>query len=484
MRSKLVTNSAVYVLLGFLAPAVNFILVPVYTQHLDKPDYALITLAMLVQTVLTPLMNFGMIGSYSRYFFDFLGDDRALARLLSTTLIFYILMGILYFGIGMAAGSWIFDVSFSNNVFTFSKYGYYILFTTLAINIQILILGYYRNLEMSGKYALWSILFFLSAATAIYIGVAILDMKADGSIKGRMWGTVLTLVPLFIFFFSKRAFVFDWKLCKMMLPYALPLVPYLLLNVAFTNFDKALVEQNFSLNQLGEYGFAILIASVIEIFINAIQAAINPQLFRLLGQQDASKDDQIFNIFRFSFIVNMFIIAGLISFSGIALHLFIDPLYWDIMDYFPLLCLIYLPRINFTIWGIPMMYYKKTKYLPFVNLTSLLSGISIALLLIDYIGIYALPIALFSVQLIQNILSYAVNQKLRMQLPAYKKMSREYILMFVLFLTTIISCYLYNTSIHDVVVYIPVIVIFSILLLVLYRQNLKQILSRKTVNAA
>src|SRR5690606_22162273 len=125
---------------------------------------------------------------------------------------------------------------------------------------------------------------------------------------------------------------------------------------------------------------AILIASVIEIIINAVHSAIYPQLFRILGGKDTpEKEVQIKNIFRITFFINMVIIASLISFTGIGLHLFIDPLYWDVMDYLPLLCLVYIPRLLFTVWGFPIMYYKKTKFLPLVNGFSFILGIIVSL---------------------------------------------------------------------------------------------------------
>lgn len=484
MSYKLLKSSAVYVFLGFLAPAVNFFLLPIYTRHLDKADYALITLAMLVQAIVTPLLHVGMLGAYSRYFYDNLDDKSKLDKLLSTTLIFYLVVGIVFWILGALAGPWIFDLSFKNDVFTFERYGPYILITALASNIQILILTYYRNQEQVSGFAFWSVLFFITAATGIYIGVAILDLGADGSIKGRMWGSVIALVPLFIFFFRKRHISFDWSLCKSMLPYALPLVPYILLNIAFANFDKALVERNFALSILGEYGFAVLIASVIEIIMNSVQSAIYPHLFRLLGKGNSSSvNREIVNVFKLTLVLNMITIALLISFTGFALHLFIEKQYWDIMRYFPLLCLVYLPRIIFTIWCIPIMYQKKTKYLPFINALSLLLGVFLGIFLIRPLGIFALPIALFSVQVSQDIFVYFLNRHLKLQMEAFRHLKKEYILIGILMALTLVSTYLYLTRWPNVNLFLPVFFVFQFILLVFYFPEIRKFIMHRSMKA-
>ena len=471
-HKKILKSSFIYVFLGFLAPAVNFFLLPIYTRYLDKADYAFITLALLVQTVLTPLLHVGMTGAFSRFYYDHLNDRRSLEKLLSTTLIFFVFVGLFFWGICSLAGSWAFDKFFANEVFTFSRYGYYILVTAIVMNIQLLVLTYYRNEEMAGKYALWSVLFFLSAASSIYIGVAVLKMGADGSIQGRMWGSVITLIPLFLFFFSGKSLNFDWKLCRTMLVYALPLVPYILLNIAFTNFDKVLVEQKFSLSQLGEYGFAVLVASVVEIFINSVQSAVYPQVFRFLSINGKS-DANIADTFKFTIIINALVIAALISFTGIILHAFIDERYWDIMDYFPLLCLVYIPRLIFTVWGLPVMFFKKTKYLPFANSISLVTGVFVGLGLIDSLGIFALPLSLFVVQLLQCCLIFFLNNHLNIQLLAFRRLTPEYFVLFFLLIAGLGATYSYHYLYTNVLVYIPVFFLILLLVLALNFRSLK-----------
>lgn len=475
MEKRLLKTSSLYVLLGFLAPAVNFFLVPVYTHYLAKSDYALITLAMLVQTIFTPLLNLGMVSAFSRYFYDHITDRKAVDTLFSTTLVFLLLVTVCFAIISFVIGPWAFNFFFKNDVFTFNKYGYYVLATAFAMNAQILTLTYYRNYELFRSYALWSILFFVTSAAAIYIGVAVLHKEAAGSIAGRMWGTTTILVPLFFFFFKFRPIRFDWRLCKSMLPYALPLVPYLLLNVAFSNFDKALVERNFSLSQLGEYGFAILIASVIDIILNSVQSAIYPQLFRLMAEvAQPEAGERVRHLFQMTIVLNALTIAALISFTGIGLYLFIDSRYWSIMHYFPLLCLVYVPRLVFTIWGVPMMYYKRTKYLPLSNGISLVLGIVAGLLLIRHIGIYALPVALFLVQATHASITFFLNRKLKIHLHVFNRLHREYGLLLLLLTTGLVANYVYERWIPNVYVYVPVFFFVANAVIWLYFNTIKK----------
>lgn len=432
---RLATNAFVYVALGFLAPAVNFFLLPFYVRELSTTEFGIITLATLVQSVLGHSIGLGLSGAYNRFFFDAEKDPEALNRLFSTALIAQIISGLLVWGFGLLVGDSLVKLVFQNRTFTYQAYGTYITFTAIAMNLQVAIMAGYRNMGKAGSYAFWSILFFACVAVSIFTGVVILKQGAIGSVSGRMIGTCFPVISYLIFYFWNHPVKWSGTDLKNMLNYGLPLVPYLLLGLAFSNVDKWIIERRFSLELLGIYGFGFLIASIAEIFINAIQSAFYPSLFRSLNNRSNEKESILIeNIFILVYWLVFIIIMSLIAWSGPVIKLFINEKYTSVLEYLPLLCLSFVPRLFFIIYGTGIWFNKKTKLLPFINAASFIAALVLGWVLTGFMGIYGIILAIFLSGIIQLSLTIYFSFKGGIQIPESFKLKQEWIISIVIIL--------------------------------------------------
>ena len=69
--SKTFKNTIIYVSLGFISPAVNFLLIPLYTNYLSPEQYGIITIAVVFQATLNILIGLGLVGTYHRFYYDY-----------------------------------------------------------------------------------------------------------------------------------------------------------------------------------------------------------------------------------------------------------------------------------------------------------------------------------------------------------------------------------------------------------------------------
>ena len=63
----LIKSSTIYILLGFLPTAVNFIMVPLLTTYLTKEEYGLLSISALFQGIIAIFLNIGLDAAFARY---------------------------------------------------------------------------------------------------------------------------------------------------------------------------------------------------------------------------------------------------------------------------------------------------------------------------------------------------------------------------------------------------------------------------------
>lgn len=443
---KLLSNSIIYIALGFLAPAINFILLPIYTKFLDAEDYALIAQSTVVQSIFANIIGLGVNAAFARYYFDYYKDPEALNKLYSTSIISYFLTGIVTLLILSLIGPFLFDISFKNDVFTFWGYGIFSILIAWISNIQILTLNFYRNKEDAVRYAFFAILFFLSVAFSIYVGVVLLDLKAYGSIVGRFIGVSVPILIYLVYYFSKHPIEYSNILNKKMILFGLPMVPYLFLNAILSQADKFAVERFFDLKILGLYSFGFLIASVNEIFINSLGSAVNPQLLKTMKNEDPNENSKISKLFK-AYLAAGIIVNVLITVCGtIGIHLFINEKYVSVAYFFPLLSVAYLFRVIYTAYTVPIIYKKQTNILPFINVVTFVLTVLFLVGFISFWGIIGVCIARIMIQFAQTITTWIILKRKGFYHPEYLNFNYEYGIISFIILYTIVWYSIVPTS--------------------------------------
>lgn len=476
-------NSFIYIFLGFLAPGVNFFLLPIYTRELSAQEFGIITLATIFQAFLANLTSLGINGAFSRIYFDYdnsIGESKVL---FTAAWLIQLLAGLIIHGLMLVIGDFLLGAVLTNNEFTYSKYGKFIGITSIAVNIQALILCWYRNKEQPVVYAIWAVFFFLAQATGIALGIIVMHKGALGNIEGRMWGGI---IPLFVYtVMNYRMFRLKPKIkimSRSMISFGLPLVVYMLLMLAYNNIDKILLESHFDLDLLGLYGFAFMIASIAEIFLNAIQSAIYPKVVKELSK-DQPNYKNISTLYSVFIITNLLIISLLISFSGFIIDLFISSKYHAVLGFLPLLCISYIPRIFAIILMNGVSIAKKTNLMPIASIISLFAAWMIGSLLLSSLGLWAILLAVILSQTVQMLVFLFFNQKYRLQSQILFRLKKGMILSAVLFSTTILATIGFYVWANQVF-FLSIFIILVAGIATLYRKSLSISILKKIKNTS
>ena len=417
---KVLKNSISYLILGFLPMAVNFFLSPVYSRILSPEENALIGQAIVFQSFFIIFLNLSIDSAFTRFYFDYYKEPEKLNQYISTIIIFSLFTGTVLWIAMYFFGDYLFLLIQKNSTFTYSKYGIWIFLTSFSSIIQTIFLAYFRNKENVKSFAMISLSTFFLSIFCTLTGILFFKLGAYGSVVGRAIAYTLIGSIIVIVFFKKSGLYFNKLYLYDSLKYSLPIIPYLLLMALYANIDRIMVEQYFSLTDLGIYNFAFLLSGAVSVFISSGSNVVSPTVNKLWTE---NKNDykSIADIFYwYHFICTSILTLGLAA-TVVFTELLIAKDYHTLLNYVGPLFLAYIFRIYYIMYIDSLFYFKKTKWIFVITLFSFLVGFMSNLILIPKLGILGVAISVAIINLMQACGA-------RLQIYLYRISNKYYIL--------------------------------------------------------
>lgn len=411
-----IKKTSFYLVLGFLPLASNFLLAPLFTRFLSPVEYGLIALASLFQNYLNIIIDLGLKGSFSRYYFRYFKNQRIVKTLFSTVVISIFGIACVVYVFFLLFGDSIFALIFKNQLFTFERFGHIVFVLSVNALLNAVILSYFRNEENLRGYAFISLGTFFMMAIGAVIGVVVYRYGALGSLIGKMWGVVLVVSLFLMIFFARNGIRFDKRLLRPLLIYGLPLIPFGLLNITINNVDRFFIERYFSLDVLGQYNIAFLISTIPFIMLNSLQSSVNPAVMKLMETTSPENQADNYREINRNFKLIMLFMGGMlwcmITFSGWFIRFYVGPEYRSIIEYLPLLMLAFVPMVYQSMYTIPLFFNYQSKLLPYISLITLTVAVALNFLLIPTLGVYGVALAVLGKNLTFALVTiWAVKSK-------------------------------------------------------------------------
>lgn len=476
----LIKHSTIYILLGFLPTAVNFVMVNLLTSYLTKAEYGLLSISALFQGLVAIFMNIGLDAAFARYYFNVYKKRKLLHAYYSTVLLSVLGISIVLFALLLVVGDPFLQLAFKNNRYHFSDYGIVTFVLALSTIIHTVILSYYRNEENLKMYSLISIVTLIFSVSGILIGVVWLNKGAYGNIFGRSMAFSGIVVLYLMWYFRNRTLVVRWSYLKKMLNYGIPFIPYFVILFMGSSLDQWMIERRFSLSQLGEYNFGLLLASLVSVFTYAVFNAISPKLYKLMAENDPVYDNEIRNLNRiFHFVVVFAITAELAIISPFTVLFIKNTAYHAMLDYIPLLILVWLPHLYYMLYVVPLMFHHKTRYLPLIMLISLSVGLASNLILIPLWGVIGVCASAIIIKITSFAVTAIVGKRLHILEPTHFQLGKNHllaILVFVAFIAVYLTNDYFEQSYRTWINLLP-LVVFLAYSLVAFRKEINIVLT-------
>jgi len=474
----------IYGLATVLPRMLSFLLVPLYTTKgvlSSVAEYGKVSVIFSYFVLFNVVLAYGMETAFFRFF----SKDEDKDKVIGTSAISLIVSSIGFFSLALI---------FQNQIASFIdievKYINLVIWILLLDALVIIPFAWLRATSRPMRYAIIKILnVAINLGLNLFFLLALKDLASTESIFDSIYkpnfeisyifianlvASAITLVLMFPFY-TKIKYVFDSKLWKTMMRYALPV---LVAGIAFSineTFDRILLDKllpsDIADTQIGMYSACYKIAIFMTLFVTAYRLGIEPFFFSHAKSENPQKN--------YAKILEFFVAFG--SIILLTVVVFADALkpyivrsegYWEAMWIVPI---ILMANFCLGIYHNLSVWYKitdKTKFGAYISIVGAIITLVINILFIKEYGYKASAIATLIAYSIMMLLSYYFGRKYY-PIPYNLKKIGLYLSISIGF--SVLSFYKFR---EDYAVGIPMLVVFLTIIYFSERQQLKQLLKR------
>lgn len=385
----------------------GLILLPIYTRILAPEDYGRLALALLVSTITSLVLEFGLRSAFFRFYFQ--NEEAGVRRRLVGTALIYLLAA----SAAILTPLVLFADSLAAPLFKDDA---------LLPLIQVALLGTFFDLgsvvpfaifraeQRAAQYAGLSLLRFLINTTLNIVAVVALGWGVMGVVYANLLTSALFFVVCVLLTVRSIEWTVDLALLKRLLAFGVPLVPAYLAGWALTFSDRFFLERYADLKQVGIYAIGYSIASVLNMVMGWFNTAWLPYGYSVAGQEDA----KTFYARMLTYALTLFTLIALVLsiFAGEVLRLLATPSYYGAASVVPLVALGYLfYQMNYMIaFGLDLTG-KTSYYAPIVGAAAAVN-LALNFLLIPPFGMMGAAVSTALSYMVLPVTAYLIVRRL------------------------------------------------------------------------
>ncbi len=303
-----IKGSSILVLSNVCLKAINFFLLPLYTNNLSPSMIGISDSITTLTGILMPLLTMGLDSAFSAFYFEKSDPERS-QKVFST-------LTWTFLGIGFVPMLLMMAASFISTIlFQTTEYSYIVSFALISVSFNLWYLPYSLELRLQSKMFLYGMSNFIVSLTMIVLNilfVSILHLGESSLVLSTMIVHVENLIILLLFVKTKpkRKWV-DLQLLKQMLKFAAPLVPMTLMMWILTLSDRYVLLHYHGESFVGLYGIGLRFTNLMNVVISAVSMAYTT--FAFSSKEDANSKKQYYYIFSIEsfFLVGIAFTVGL-----------------------------------------------------------------------------------------------------------------------------------------------------------------------------
>ena len=307
---KLAANVAVYAFGDFLVLAISgFLLVPLYTRHLSPADYGIFVVTRTNSDIFTYLLHFGMISAVARVYFIFSAQERH-KQYLGSILLFHFCYATALFLALVPTRNWVWSqLSPTVPAVPYFWFAFGISFFSFVPSLYSILLRVQERARLFAAVQIAS-----SVLMVVLVLVFLLGMKAG--LRGLLWTLLLNgIVSWTVFLILLRRELrwgFEWEHVRTSLHFAVPSVIGYIAFFAINRFGIIFLQRQVSLTEIGLYGLAQTLASVMTLLSVAFGKSFQPMVY---SSSQAALPDLLSRVCRVYFPFMLLSGAGVASFA-------------------------------------------------------------------------------------------------------------------------------------------------------------------------
>lgn len=383
-NNDLIKNTGIIAIGKISTQIVSFFLLPVYTAFLTAEDYGVVDLLNTLVQLLLPIISLQLEQAVFRFLIEYRDDENRKKEYISTSLYFLTFSGIVYTVFMLIAGQ-----------FIQNKYKYFLLFNLLTTMFSYVLSQIARGLGRNGVYSVANFLMSVINIGLNIVFIVTMGMGATGMLLSGLISNIVSCVYIVITiklhsYLTIKAF--KMSLCKEMFSYSLPLIPNQISWWVFNASGRLIISAVISVAANGVFAVASKFSTLFVTIFNYFGMSWTEQAAIHINDDNAKEyfSGVIESAVRFF----SSLILGLIAVMPFVFPVMINKQYSDGYLQIPILLL---GSYFNTIVGVFSAIYvakKKTKSIAKTSIYAAVINLTITLLLIKRIGLYAASIAM------------------------------------------------------------------------------------------
>lgn len=379
---RILSNSLIYTVIGFIQKGISFFLLPLYTFYLMPSDYGIMSVVTSITNFISILILFSFTSTATRFYYKRREHDYA--RQLWGTLILLVLINTVVIGtLCFVFHRYLLD-PFLGEI-PFSPFLVVGLLTTIVSPLYLFFQAYLQTIQKGKQYGLNSLFYFL-----LQVGLTVLFLaKFKWGVMGVLYANLITAVVFFIyafFFFLRLKLVLkvNKEIATSAIKYATPLFPHHLFAWSSGMIDRIMLNSLSSSSSAGLYNSAQQFGHIISMVEVNVNRAFAPWFYERVGSplhEEVIKNAMCFLLTLYSVIAFSFSL-----YAQEIIQLMTAPSYHCIWIYVPFICFVNVFQGMYYIYS-NFLFLDKTKYVFYCTLVSAILIIALNFILIPLYGI-------------------------------------------------------------------------------------------------
>jgi O-antigen/teichoic acid export membrane protein len=404
--------SAMYTFFAAFPPLLQLIVYPVIEgeARLGPVDFGYLAITEAIITIIFMICSFSMGTGLARFFYDYKDDPAGCARLISSVIISILGRGMVIMGVVLLLAPNIGQLFPHPALQDFGSYGPALVIAGLNRSIIVAMLALYRNEKRLAAFVIVSLSSGLLRSGFQLAGVFFYDLSFIGYVFGTATGSTITAAGVMIYSFYSYGIHFKREILKPVYKFAWPLFLTELLYWGLLFGDRFFLLNNP--DQLGIYDNAMKFAIGIQLIIQGLASAIQPEVFRYMKAGFKTNESEIRTLSN----IFMAEAAGIIALSIIPVMAFISLFYeTDLTLSAGLISIVFvrfLLRAQYQVFAWPLLYRKKTRVFLYINSLVLIVNLTINWLITTRVGFYGAITAFLTAYIIQITALKIIQQRI------------------------------------------------------------------------
>ena len=403
---KLASQTAVYGLSSVVGRLLNYLLVPLYTRYFLPAEYGVVTELYAYVAFLVVLLTYGMETAFFRF-----SKKEESTKVYSTTLISLLISSVVFVGLiflnSSAISEWL----------GYSNHPEYIQFFALIIGMDAVSSISFAKLREQDKAMRFAFIRVVNIMVNVGFNLYFIVYQEYGIAYifiANLLASVITLIMLFPEMLSS-SWVFDKKLWKKMMIYALPLLIAGLAGMTNETIDRILLKHllpntDIAASELGLYGAFYKLSIIMILFIQTFRFAAEPFFF---AQEKEGNGRKIYaDVMKYFTIIMVIIFLGVTIFYD-AIKGFLGSEYHDDRG-FLVVSILLLANLFLGIYYNLSIWYKlteKTKYGAYLSIFGAIITLSLNFTLIPVLGFVGCAWATLICYFSMTVASYYIGKR-------------------------------------------------------------------------